>query len=214
MTGVWHLALLHLLAHSLYKAHAFLGSGSVVDAWRGTSLVKAAKPSWGFMVLGIIVVCLGAAPMYVGFARLNWHASTSFVAFAVALGLSFVPMIGRALAAGVRAFMLAAVFAIGAAASYFAWHALFEEFAPWLDGSAAAPFKWTVVVGGLVALFVTQTILQSSPNGRLARALQPHFLSGLYIDDWFTRLTFRVWPPRLERPATTSRRSSVILESR
>ena len=39
--GAWHLALMHLLAHSLYKAHTFLSSGSVVQTWRGASLVPA-----------------------------------------------------------------------------------------------------------------------------------------------------------------------------
>jgi NAD(P)H-quinone oxidoreductase subunit 5 len=33
--GVWHMALLHLLAHSCYKAHSFLSSGGVVETWRG-----------------------------------------------------------------------------------------------------------------------------------------------------------------------------------
>ena len=32
--GAWHLALLHLVAHSLYKAHAFLSAGTTVDRWR------------------------------------------------------------------------------------------------------------------------------------------------------------------------------------
>ena len=27
--------------------------------------------------------------------------------------------------------------------------------------------------------------------------LQPHLLSGLYIEDWVTRVTFRLWPPGL-----------------
>jgi NAD(P)H-quinone oxidoreductase subunit 5 len=46
-----------------------------------------------------------------------------------------------------------------------------------------------------VLLFLIQTILQTSPNGRLSNWLQPHLLSGLYIDDMFTRWTFRLWPP-------------------
>jgi NAD(P)H-quinone oxidoreductase subunit 5 len=32
--GLWHLALLHLVAHSLYKAHAFLSTGTAVHGWR------------------------------------------------------------------------------------------------------------------------------------------------------------------------------------
>jgi NAD(P)H-quinone oxidoreductase subunit 5 len=53
------------------------------------------------------------------------------------------------------------------------------------------------VVGGLVVLFIAQSIMQTRPNGRLANWLQPHLDSGLYIDDWFTRVTFRLWPPAL-----------------
>jgi NAD(P)H-quinone oxidoreductase subunit 5 len=51
------------------------------------------------------------------------------------------------------------------------------------------------VVYGLVVLFVAQTLLQASPNGWFANRVQPHLVSGLYIDDWFTRVTFRLWPP-------------------
>jgi len=61
--------------------------------------------------------------------------------------------------------------------------------------------------GTLIVLFVAQTILQTDPSGRLARLVLPHLSSGLYIDEWFTRLTFRVWPPRLERAAVVSRPS-------
>jgi NAD(P)H-quinone oxidoreductase subunit 5 len=56
---------------------------------------------------------------------------------------------------------------------------------------------WSIVVAGLVVLFLAQSLLQSSPNGRFANWLHPHLLSGLYIDDWFTRMTFRLWPPGL-----------------
>jgi NAD(P)H-quinone oxidoreductase subunit 5 len=212
--GVWHLALLHLLAHSLYKAHAFLSSGAVVDNWRGTSLVKAKTPSRRSMIAGILVISLAAAPMYVAFHFSPLHSSASLATFSLALGLSFVPMIGKAVASGRRAFVIAGLFALGATISYFALHALFEELAASIDDEAAtSPLKWTIVIWGLLILFVAQTVLQTAPTGRLARFLRPHLHSGLYIDDWFTRLSFRLWPPKLERPASVTRRSSVSLEA-
>ena len=121
---------------------------------------------------------------------------------ALALVSSFVPMIGRALAAGRRAFALAALFTRRSdRRSYFAWHVVFEMVAPSTQREAStSSLEWTIVVAGLVVLFIAQTILQTSPSGRFARLLQPHLRSGLYIDDWFTRMTFRLWPPRLERP--------------
>src|SRR5690349_16746348 len=39
--GAWHLALMHLLAHSCYKAHSFLSSGSIVRQWRAAHLVHS-----------------------------------------------------------------------------------------------------------------------------------------------------------------------------
>ena len=72
---------------------------------------------------------------------------------ALVLGLSFAPMVGRALAAGKRAFVRAALFTVGAAVSYFGWHAVFEEVAPSSIVGAASSLKWSIVVAGLVVLF-------------------------------------------------------------
>lgn len=212
--GVWHLALLHLLAHSLYKAHAFLSAGAVVDTWRSASLTRTSRPSLVHIAAALFVIALFAAPLYAVFALTAQHVSPSLGPLALALALGFVPMMARALAAGRRALALAALSAAGATASYFAWHVGFEAIAPAIDHGATSPIGWTVVVVGLVALFLAQTVLQTHPTGRLGRLLQPHLRGGLYLDDWFTRMTFRLWPPRLERPASTSRRSSITMEAR
>ncbi|MGE0404463.1 MAG: hypothetical protein AB7T06_47625, partial [Kofleriaceae bacterium] len=63
------------------------------------------------------------------------------------------------------------------------------------SGGEPTALQWQIVVGGLVLLFIAQSILQTNPNGRFSNWLQPHLSSGLYIDDWFTRWTFRLWPP-------------------
>ena len=211
--GVWHLALLHLLAHSFYKAHMFLTAGSVVETWRGTSLVKSKPPSLLWVAAGTVVVGIASVPLWAAFKYGPLHASTSVVTFAVALGLGFVPMIAKALKGGLRSFGIALGFMLGASISYFVLHAIFEGVAPTI-GEPSTSLKWSVVLGGLIVLFLAQTVLQTNPRGRLGRFLQPHLRSGLYIDDWFTRLTFRLWPPRLERPSSSSRRSSVTLEAR
>jgi NAD(P)H-quinone oxidoreductase subunit 5 len=203
--GVWHLALLHLLAHSCYKAYSFLSTGSAVETWRATSLVKAPRPSLLFTLLGILVLGLLATPLYLAFTHSRLHAAPSLGPLALALLLSFVPTIARSLAAGWRAFGLAALFTAAATAAYFALHLIFEGIAPAISADAESPFLWKVVTAGLVVLFITQTFLQANPRGRLARLLRPHLYSGLYVDEWFTRLTFRIWPPRLERAHVVAR---------
>lgn len=193
--GAWHLALMHLLAHSLYKAHTFLSSGSVVQQWRASHLVHSPRASLWHLMAGAIIVCVAVAPFYLGTIALPIdHTTVGPLAFV--LCLSFAPMIGRALAAGRRTFVLAGLFAMGASAAYFGWHILFELLAPTINaGASASTVQWSIVVGGLSLLFIAQSILQTSPNGRFSHWLQPHLLSGLYIDDWFTRMTFRLWPP-------------------
>jgi len=194
----WHLALMHLLAHSCYKAHSFLSAGSVVRQWRAGHLVHSPRASIWHLMAGVVLACVAVAPFYAMTALSSGHISSTIGPLAFVLGLSFAPMTGRALAAGRRAFMLAALLTIGASAAYFGWHVLFEAIAPSLsEGFSTSSFSWQIVVGGLVLLFIAQSIMQTSPNGRLANWVQPHLVSGLYIDDWFTRVTFRLWPPGL-----------------
>ncbi|HUQ41426.1 MAG TPA: NADH-quinone oxidoreductase subunit L [Candidatus Limnocylindrales bacterium] len=194
--GAWHLALMHLLAHSLYKAHTFLSSGSVVQQWRASHLVHSPRASLWHLIVGGIVVAIAVVPFYMASALPTGHMSASVGPLALVLGLSFAPMLGRAVAAGPRALLWAALFAIGASAAYFGWHVLFEEIAPEINaGLTESKLKWTVVLVGLGVLFLAQTILQTRPHGWFANWLQPHLLSGLYIDDWFTRMTFRLFPP-------------------
>lgn len=194
--GAWHLALMHLLAHSLYKAHTFLSSGSGVQQWRASHLVHAPRVSMWHFIGGAVVVAAAVAPFYL--ATYLATGSETLGSLALVLGLGFAPMIARALAAGLRALMLAGLLAIGASAAYFGWHVVFELMAPSINaGLEESHLKWQIVVYGLGLLFVAQTILQTRPDGRFANWLHPHLSSGLYIDDWFTRMTFRLWPPGL-----------------
>jgi len=192
----WHLALMHLLAHSLYKAHTFLSSGSVAQQWRANHIVHHPRLRIWHLMAATILVCIPIAPFYMDLGLPVDRLPSSVGPLVLVLGLSFAPMIGRAIAAGSRAFSIAVVFALGASAAYFGWHILFELIAPEINaGVEASPTKWSIVIVGLVVLYVAQSLLQTRPNGWFSRWLQPHLVSGLYIDDWFTRVTFRLWPP-------------------
>jgi NAD(P)H-quinone oxidoreductase subunit 5 len=169
-----------------------------VEQWRAAHLVHSPRASLWHLIAGAGVVCFAVAPFYAASALPTGHLSPTIGPLAFVLGLSFAPMVGRAIAAGKRAFVIVMLFTAGASAAYFGWHVVFEALAPSINaGAPTSPFKWTIVVIGLVVLFIAQSIMQTSPNGRFAHWLQPHLLSGLYIDDLFTRVTFRLWPPRL-----------------
>ena len=46
-------------------------------------------------------------------------------------------------------------------------------------------------------LFLVQGAVRVQPQGALARWLYPKLFAGLYLDELFTRLTFRLWPARV-----------------
>jgi NAD(P)H-quinone oxidoreductase subunit 5 len=46
-------------------------------------------------------------------------------------------------------------------------------------------------------LFLAQIVLLSQPQGRFAQACYPWAYNGFYLDETFTRVTFRIWPARL-----------------
>ena len=199
--GAWHLALLHLVAHSLYKAYAFLSAGSAVDTWRIGALVpRAPSPSpWrlgvsAFAVLGIaaLAVVLGPA-VGAPFAA----ASPSVIVFALVIALSLVPMVTNRVATlpglGLRALAVATLYIACHVAAAWLW--------PSLAYAGSSTIGWAVVAIGFGALFAAQSLVFLWPQGRFARALHTWLFAGLYLDERFTRLTFRVWAPRMRRSA-------------
>jgi NAD(P)H-quinone oxidoreductase subunit 5 len=201
--GAWPLALLHLVAHSLYKAHAFLNAGSAVEIWRGETLTGGRSPVTpgqlavaGALGPVLAVIAGGAASSALG---KSWHDDPSIPALSLLVALSVAPLLARAGGGGGRLAAELVARGLGVAALYAGWHAAAGRLFP----APVAPSAqgWIVLVSGFVFLFAVQTALQLWPDGRLARALHPWLFAGFYLDERFTRLTFRVWPPRLPAPA-------------
>jgi NAD(P)H-quinone oxidoreductase subunit 5 len=142
--GAWSLALLHLIAHSLYKAHAFLSAGSVVDGWRVQALSPRPPPITRARLVSIALRGAGVLALY-----------------------------GASHAAVDRVFV-------------------FPE-------APVAPVARIVALTGFALLLVASVALEWRPEGALARSLQPRLFAGFYLDEIFTRLTFRLWPPKLPR---------------
>ncbi|MFO0933901.1 MAG: NADH-quinone oxidoreductase subunit L [Planctomycetota bacterium] len=197
--GLWHLALLHLLAHSLYKAHAFLGSGRVVAGWRaqanggGTGPLSPTRTLAGVAIVlaGVGATCLSVLAA----ARVLGRPDPSLVPVAILLALSLSSLAIEAGRGGLRVLIGVAAMSLGVSALYLAWHAVFSGLGALPMDAGPSGVGLGVAVGAFSALFVVQLVLQLRPAGRLARALQPSLFAGLYLDELFTRMTFRLWPP-------------------
>jgi NAD(P)H-quinone oxidoreductase subunit 5 len=207
--GLYSLAMLHLVAHSLYKAHAFLASGSGVDAFRAPAMAQVPT---GFrpgallaaLVTGsLMTLAVGAAFAITPDQQPALLAAGAIVAIAVSQLLlqTAAAMSGGALL--LRGLGLSAVVSV----AYFTLHALFETA---LQGSvlpvqeSAGPFQYVLalaVVGVFFSLLVLQQVLKHAPAA-LGDGLYLHLYNGLYIDVYITRLLQRVWPSPAPQPGT------------
>jgi NAD(P)H-quinone oxidoreductase subunit 5 len=210
--GLHDLALLHLVAHSLYKAHAFLGAGGAVEQNRLRQMTPPLPP----LAAAVWLMAAVGGGVLVSAAALAWGHSAAQSPALLALGgivaLALAPLLTGPLArAGMRWMLLAAAAAFAVAFVYFGLHAGFTR---WLGNSqiGGAPSMGLVgwVLGCFGLLFLLQGAVRTRPDGALARALYPWFFSGLYLDEGFTRLTFRLWPARLPPASPPSMPASPV----
>ena len=194
--GLYELALLHLLAHSIYKAYAFMTAAGAVQDARLHRMAPAAgglsaSRQW-IAALAAVAVVAATASAWSGVAaaaQLPW--ALVFIAGAGIAPAAYRVGFGRWKDQG-RALLL--VFAL--AHLPVIWHLLLSN--THLASPQPASYtllSWTGLCGAL--LFLVQTHLTANPRGRVSRWLYAWCYAGFYLDERFTRLTFRVWPLRL-----------------
>jgi NAD(P)H-quinone oxidoreductase subunit 5 len=217
--GAYGLATLHLLAHSLYKAHAFLAAGGAVEQARLQRLTpKRAAPG------SVAIAIAGLASLAIGLTALNlWSGSSpSTVVLAGIYCLALTPWFSaqawRLCGGGLTGALVCGSLSTGLVLVYFGLnavlsHAVLSGLGPMhaIDPPPAL-LAWVVLCFGL--LFVLQSIIHTRPQGRLAQRLYPWFFAGLHLDEWFSGLTLRVWPVRQIRPPAPAAATSTPLTHR
>lgn len=190
--GAFGLALLHLVAHSLYKAHAFLRSGSTVGAIPRAAVVLR-TPALTIGLLGGALSVAGLATLLRAVDPL--HAShldvfSVVLAFALAYGLARIWSVGGGwhfVRRSVTAALLISAASLGLHAGA---AALFPAPAPVQPPAAVVTF-----VGGIfAALFVFQALLWRAGHHPLGRRLYVHALNGFYVGTVANRLLLHLWP--------------------
>lgn len=210
--GLYELALLHLLAHSLYKAHAFLSAGGAVEQARIRGLAPQVHPEGIAGVMFAAAVAIGI--VLLGHALWPWHSALSPGLWVVTFiaGLAFTPLFAPHRASRVVAYLRAALGGLLVAGVYVTLHELATVVFTIPDArTAPAALPW-LAAAGFAILFLAQHWFAARPAGALATWLHPWFYSGFYLDELFTRLTFRVWPARLPRPCSVAQFHPIAAE--
>ncbi len=198
--GAYDLALLHLVAHSLYKAHVFLAAGGAVEQARLKAMTEPLQP----ISLSMLAVGAVSGLVMVAAAGLLWGVPldqlSALWVLAAIVSLAIAPLLtARALRLGGLWPLGLILGAFGVAFAYFGLHHVFALLVDMPKTSATNSFDLAVVLLCFMLLFIMQSLIRARPHGPVASRLYPWFYAGLYLDEWLTRVTFRIWPAKLSR---------------
>ncbi len=191
--ALFPLALLHIVAHSLYKAHAFLASGGAVERVAAIRrLGPAAIP--GSAAVGRAFLLALAIYGVVGAAFFDGKSPQVIALGAILiLGVAYLLAQGLADAAPRVLTRRTALYSLAVAAGYFA----LQTAAEWLMAGtlpatpAPGPLEWALIVltvfsFGLVA--VAQATLPLWAYHPAAASLRVHLSNGLYVNAVLDRM--------------------------
>jgi NAD(P)H-quinone oxidoreductase subunit 5 len=200
--GLYDLALLHLVAHSLYKAYAFLAAGDTVTVARREALSADAATGRPAVRAALRIVALPVSFAIVGVSALLWHAVSPAAGLSlVALGIVGVGIAPLLWADDVAGLLRGGLRAAAIAQLYLFWHYAFAQVLP--PSPVASVFLVAWVAVAFAAFYAVQAWITAWPGGALATALHPRVYAGFWLDERYTRAVFRLWPPRPAVRATS-----------
>jgi NAD(P)H-quinone oxidoreductase subunit 5 len=192
--ALFPLALLHILAHSLYKAHAFLSSGSAVEKVAKTrrpgpvAIPDVSAIARSFLVAIAIYFTIGAG---FGFE----HKSVQAIALGAILifGVAYLISQGFADKAPRALTTYTVMFSAGAAVSYFflqrGIEVLLKEDLP--ATPTPGPLEWAIIILALLSFGATAFVQASFPlwsSHPAFAGLRVHLANGLYVNALTDRL--------------------------
>lgn len=199
--GAFSIAVLHLVAHSLYKAHAFLSSGGVValskSSWTPTEKPLAHPAALALSLLMALSIALGVG-LLLGADAAEPGALLLGAVFVMAITHLLWSLWGRLVSA--RSIGIGALLAGAVSVAYFALHRGFKALlGDSIVQASVPPVAWPVT-GAIVLLFVAVLVLQEQLASAMAhpkmRALYVHARNGFYFNTLANRAVQKLWPVR------------------
>jgi len=202
--GLWPLALLHIVAHSLYKAQAFLGSGSAVmavNAIRKPGLV--AVPGLGAVAKSFALALALYGVVALAFSFVIAPKSPQAVALGTMLifGVSYLIAQGMADAAPGALTVRTVRASLAAALAYFGFQVVAQAiWGPTLPPAPApGPLEWALIVLAVLSFGLVagaQALFPLWAHHPATAGLRVHLANGLYLNAVLDRMIggFRTSP--------------------
>jgi NAD(P)H-quinone oxidoreductase subunit 5 len=185
--GLYTLAALHLIGHSLYKAHAFLSASNVVRETRIGFMRDAVAPTpLGVMLAPVLSVMAVAAMVWLldaGAWPWWWTA---------VLGFAWAPLLWHCdPRTGFRTAYRHVVFGLLMVAGLCGL-ALLAHALPWGLQDHPNDVFGLLALLGMVLLYLSLVTLQLHPHA--LQVWRRWSYAGFYVDEAFTRLVLQLWP--------------------
>jgi NAD(P)H-quinone oxidoreductase subunit 5 len=192
--ALFPLAMLHIIAHSLYKAHSFLASGGAVERIAAlrrpgpVAIPGAAAVTSAFVAAIAIYVAMGWA---FGFA--DKSPQSNALGAILIFGVAYLLAQGLAGAAPVALMRRMVAYSLVASLGYFMLHIL----ADWLmmgtlpATPAPGPLEWVLIILAVVSFGLVafaQSMFPLWAYHPAAAGLRVHLSNGLYANALFDRL--------------------------
>lgn len=192
--GMYQLAMLHLIGHSLYKAQAFLLAGSAVRDTR-QRVLRGPQPlqTWSLLAAPLLSALAVVSLMQLLQALYGpvWPAWWSAV-----LALAWAPLfwVPQAAAGAAAVLLLGRAALLALLLTALAWVA---HFLPLGIANADHAQGSGLVLAGMALVYLLIAALQTGWAQATLEPLRRVGYAGLYLDDWYTRLVLLAFPPQL-----------------
>ncbi|WP_440054135.1 NADH-quinone oxidoreductase subunit L [Pseudoalteromonas sp. T1lg65] len=192
--GLFELALLHLLAHSAYKAHAFLTSSQWIYEDLSRRLAMQTTPS-----LLSWIVALGLSAILVSSAVFVSDYQGPMSIWVLLAGAVLLWSVFKFSGCSVIVGVANTVFAAAIVGVYLLQKTLLSNFVTLPEFFIAPTWgladSWVLVL--ILGLMVLSYFLYYRPDFAWTQKLSRLLYAGFYLDEWFTRATLIIWPVQL-----------------
>lgn len=201
--GAFSAALLHIVAHSLYKAHAFLTSGSVIEAAaRSKSDVRTSPRGplgWSLVPLSLLMG-VGLITAVAWLLGIELASKPGIAVLGLVMAIALAQLIWPSLATGSAPLaargVSAAVLVCGSyLIAYLAFDWLLAGVVPHVQSGVTVVHAAVLgsVGAGFGGVFLLQATVPRAVTLSAMRTLYVHAANGFYLDVPARRLTAAVW---------------------
>lgn len=215
--GLYPAALLHLVAHSFYKAHAFLSSGSAIEVVQTSKLNSNKRIGNPLRIFAGIILGFSTYALFAWMwgVSVNENIYLFILGGIIALGLSRIFTSSLDSNGSVYSFINLGILATIITNSFFVFENLFHSaLEPLVPNQLPPSFTEYIIVGVISLIYISVVFIQIfSPNIKqhiFTQKMAIHFKNGLYMNVLFDRLVRSINVTEIKEESTVKDKTLIV----